>query len=92
VEKFRNWILDKFTLEYGAIKLALVQIEFLVTNYKLRDYYSIERGWNRGWNFKTPEEVTIIRKKKTNKRIKEANRKYQQKSIGKLNKQVQENL
>jgi hypothetical protein len=44
VEKFRNWIMDQFTLEYGAIEPALVQIEYLITNYIPRNYYFIERG------------------------------------------------
>jgi hypothetical protein len=79
-------------LKHRAIEPALVQIEFLVTNYTPKDYYSIERGWNCGWNFKTSEEVARIRKKEANKKVKDANRKHQQDSIGGLNKQVRGNL
>jgi hypothetical protein len=41
VEKFRNWVMNQFTLEHGAIELALVQIEYLVINYTPKNYYSI---------------------------------------------------
>jgi hypothetical protein len=79
-------------LEYRAIELALVQIEYLVTDYTPKNYYFIERGWNCRWNFKIPEEVARIRKKEANKKVKEANRKHQRNLIGRLNKQIRENL